>query len=73
MVNAGGDYLSRASVRLYRPSFDETKKTGSCGQVFFGGLLPQTFDIDVIASGYTNKTVEDISVSGPSTVEITMN
>jgi hypothetical protein len=72
------DTLGRAvpgvEVRLSRPGYDVTQLTNSCGQTFFtGGLSDETdYDLSVSAPGYTNQTVTPFTVSGDTTVEITL-
>jgi hypothetical protein len=74
--NSSGDLLDGVSVRLYKTGTDITQTTSSCGQTHFANISSGTvlggdpYSIDLSLLGYTNTTIADIDVSGPSTISV---
>lgn len=64
-----GAYVSDASVRLFRPGYDNTLETSNCGQVLFSNVPVGTvgggnaYSVDVSAAGYTIDNQVDVEVS----------
>ncbi len=60
--NTAGDLLASVSAQLtHLPDYDTTLATGSTGsanfgQVFFGGLIPNTYDLKLSLPGYQDAT-----------------
>jgi prepilin-type N-terminal cleavage/methylation domain-containing protein len=78
--DSGGSRIPYARVRLYRPSFDQTKITsGMCAHVFWSGRPEGTvaggdaYSIDVSIPPYTSTTtVTDVDVSDYSEITVTV-
>lgn len=72
VVTAGGMPLRNATVTLTRGSSD-VETTGGCGQVFFDGLTSAAdYQLSVSASGYTTATIDPVSISGDTVVEVAL-
>jgi hypothetical protein len=72
VVTAGGAPLRNATVTLTRGSSDN-ETTGGCGQVFFGGLTSAVdYELTVSASGYTAATINPLSISWDTVVEVAL-
>jgi len=72
--DALGRSVPGADVRLNRAGYDVTQSTNTCGQTFFsGGLADETdYDLTVSVPGYTSQTLSPFTISGDTTVEITL-
>jgi len=74
--NSAGVLLDGVSVRIYKTNTDITQISSSCGQTHFSGIPSGTvsggnsYSVDLSLSGYTNTTITDIEVSGPSSVSV---
>jgi prepilin-type N-terminal cleavage/methylation domain-containing protein len=69
VVDSSKDPINQATVHVTNNGFDQTKATGSAGQVFFSALNPGTYNIEVTKDGFeTITTTQD--VSGQSSREI---
>jgi prepilin-type N-terminal cleavage/methylation domain-containing protein len=72
VVTAGGAPLRNATVTLTRGSSD-IETTEGCGQVFFGGLTNAAdYQLTVSAAGYTTATIDPLSISGDTVVEVAL-
>lgn len=71
-VRAGGALLSGASAALSKTGYSATTTT-TCGQAYFNYLSDGTYTLSVSASGYQTYTNPNVSVSGTSTVQVTLN
>ena len=72
VVTAGGVPLRNATVTLTRGSSD-VETTGGCGQTFFDGLTSAAdYELTVSASGYTSATIDPLSISGDTIVEVAL-
>ena len=71
-VRAGGALLSGATTALSKTGYAATTTT-MCGQSYFNYLSAGTYTLTVSASGYQTYTNPNVSVSGTSTVQVTLN
>ena len=62
-----------SKVTLSRPGYTETQVAGRCGQVYFGGITPETdYSIEVIAPPYTTQTISNVTVNQDAVKIITL-
>lgn len=72
--DADGDAIANADVTLSRSGFNETEVSSACGGVFFDDAVSSAVDytLQVEASGYADRTVTDITISGESSQTVVM-
>lgn len=68
--SSAGVLLSGATARLYKSGFDQTKTSSSCGQAFWSALSAGTYSLDVSLAGYQPTTVNNVDVSGDTTLPV---
>ncbi len=62
-----------SQVTLSRPGYTETQVAGRCGQVYFGGITPETdYSIEVIAPPYITQTISNVTVNQDAVKIITL-
>lgn len=63
--------IDNATVSLTRTGYSGSGSTGSCGQMYFGGLTSQNdYTITVSKSGFVTEVVEDIVISGDTVLGV---
>ena len=73
VVDATGQAVIGATVRLSRTGYNSIISTGWCGQSFFGGLTQAgDYSLEVVAPGYITSVTDPFSVSGTSVQKITL-
>ena len=74
VTDTGKNPLAGASVRLYRTGYDKTQTTSACGQTFFTPLASETdYSLDVSLVGYAPVTINNVAVSGTSTISVVLD
>jgi type II secretory pathway pseudopilin PulG len=70
-----GNFLSGASVRLYRTDYDETQTSSdSCGQVFFSPLVDAIdYTLEVTQTGYEDFSLSNVEVSGQTSMKVMLS
>lgn len=66
VTDTSGAPLPGASVRVTRSGYDVTNQSSDCGQAYFGGLVNNTYTINVSMSGYQTQNITNFTVSGDS-------
>ncbi|MCF7835705.1 MAG: carboxypeptidase-like regulatory domain-containing protein [Candidatus Marinimicrobia bacterium] len=71
-VQEGDNFISDATVRLYKTGYNESKQTSNtCGQSFFSPLVQSTaYNLEITKSGYQDFTLSGLGVSGYTTIEV---
>jgi prepilin-type N-terminal cleavage/methylation domain-containing protein len=73
VATAGGTPVIGAQVVLQQGGFSATEITGSCGQVFFGGLTAEPdYTVDISATGYTTQNITGVDISGDEVQNVTL-
>lgn len=73
IVTGGGNPLQNATVTLTGNSVNQQITTSSCGQGIFLGIPAGTYTAVVSAAGYQTATINNVSVSGASTLSETLS
>ncbi len=71
-VRAGGSLISVATTTLSKTGYSATSTT-ICGQSYFNYLSAGTYTLTVSAAGYQTYNNTNVSVSGTSTVQVSLN
>lgn len=72
IITGGGNPLQDATVTLSGNGVNQTYSTSACGQVLFSGIPSGTYTATVTAAGYQTTFDTNVSVSGASTLSITL-
>jgi hypothetical protein len=74
VIDASGNEIPNAGVRLTRGGFDQTHTTTACGQTMFNsGLSTATdYDLTVSAFGYVSQTLTALTIDGAESLVVTL-
>ena len=75
VLDITGDPIGGATVRLQNTGVDETQETSVCGQTFFNTGLYASGDytVDVSAPGYTDESIDSVTIDDASMLTVTLN
>jgi type II secretory pathway pseudopilin PulG len=73
VISGGGNPLPNATVTLTGNSVNQQITTSSCGQGIFTGIPAGTYTASVSAAGYQTAVDANVSVSGASTLSVTLS
>lgn len=64
----------KAEVKLSRPGFSTTLKTGWCGQIFFDGLTDSAdYTLEISAPGFTTETITNLNITGEQVEKVILS
>lgn len=64
----------KAEVKLSRPGFSTTLKTGWCGQAFFAGLTDSAdYTLEISAPGFTSETITNLNITGEQVEKVVLS